>query len=251
MKWVTKMYRDWRSYRHSLPNMDFITCDLDDKATITKESLIFAMCRFLTEVRKVDESDFPGKTLHEILICVQFHLETIGFGYKILNDENFKDVKFTLGNVMKLRTLHGLGGDAKQADILTTSYEDYLWSVGLLGYHDPEVLLNTVVLVLGKGFSLRAGKEHRSLRRPPFDSQFTFLHDDDGQVFVRYQEDAGLKTNKGGLKHMKIQPKCVDMYPTNEEGRCPVHIILRYVSMLPKQSLCMSFYLQPRKKFSP
>ena len=152
MKWVTKMYRDWRSYRHSLPNMDFITCDLDDKATITKESLIFAMCRFLTKVKKVNESDFPGKTLYEILICVQFHIETIGFGYKILNDENFKDVKFTLGNVMKLRTSQGLGGAAKQADILTASHEDYLWSVELLGYHDSEVLLNTVVLVLGKGF---------------------------------------------------------------------------------------------------
>ena len=50
---------------------------------------------------------------------------------------------------------------------------------------------------------------------------------------------------------MKIQPKCVDMYPTNDEGHCPVHIILRYLSMLPKESSCTSFYLQPHKKFSP
>ena len=69
--------------------MDFISCDLDDKSTVTKESLIFAMCRFLTEVKKEDGGEFPGKTLYEILICVQFHLETIGLGYKLLNDANF------------------------------------------------------------------------------------------------------------------------------------------------------------------
>ena len=252
VKWVTKMYREWRNYRHTLPNMQFIQCDLDDKNTITKDTLIFAMCRFITEVKKVDGSDFPGKTLYEIVICVQFHLETIGFGYKLLNDEYFKDVKYTLDNVMKLRTVQGLGNSVKQAEILSVTQEEYLWNVGLLGFNDPETLLNTVVFVLGKGCALHAGKEHYSLRRPPFNSQFHFLHDDDdGQVFLRYCENAGLKTNKGGIKHRKVEPKCVDMYPINDINRCPVHIILRYLSMLPKHSSCASFYLQPRKKYSP
>ena len=49
VKWVTKMYRDWRNYRHSLPNMQRIACDLDDKSSITKESLVFVLSRFFTE----------------------------------------------------------------------------------------------------------------------------------------------------------------------------------------------------------
>ena len=102
------MFREWRAYHHS-NGYEHIACDLDDKSTITQESLIFAMARFITEVKKVDGSEFPGKTLYEIVICVQFHLETLGFGWKILNEEPFKDVKFTLDNVMKLRTSEGIG----------------------------------------------------------------------------------------------------------------------------------------------
>ena len=40
--------------------MDKIACDLDDKSTITKESLVFAMSQFLTEVQKLDGTDFPS-----------------------------------------------------------------------------------------------------------------------------------------------------------------------------------------------
>ena len=86
IKWVTKMYREWRNYRHSLPKMEKVACDLDDKNSITKESFVFAMSRFLTEVKKLDGTHFPSKTLYEILICVQFHLECMGFAWKLLND---------------------------------------------------------------------------------------------------------------------------------------------------------------------
>ena len=73
--------------------------------------------------------------------------------------------------------------------------------MGLLGIHSPEVLLNTIVFMLGKSYALRAGKEHHTLCSPLFSSQFKFLHDETGQVFLRYNEEISLKTNKGGLKH--------------------------------------------------
>ena len=34
VKWVLKMYREWRSFRHA-GGYQFIACDLDDKSTIT------------------------------------------------------------------------------------------------------------------------------------------------------------------------------------------------------------------------
>ena len=40
---------------------------------------MYVLVHFLTEVKKIDGSDFPGKTLYDILICVQFYLETLGF----------------------------------------------------------------------------------------------------------------------------------------------------------------------------
>ena len=250
VRWAVKMYREWRDHRHSL-GLQFIDCDLDDVNSITMESLKFAMCRFLTEVKKMDGTNFPGKTLYDIVVCVQFHLETLGFTWKLINENMFRDLKFTLDNLMKERTARGIGNSVKRAQILTAFDEEYLWNVGLLGDHDPDTLLNTMVFVIGKGIALRAVKEHQALRAPPFSSQLSFLHDDDGEIFIRYVEDIGLKTNKGGLKHRKVEPKCLDLYAIENETKCPLHLILKYLSYLPTDRKCQSFYLQPIKKFGP
>ena len=251
IRWVTKMYREWRNYRNRNPQLENIECDLDDQSTFSEQSLIFAVSHFVTEVKKLDGSDFPGKTLYDIVICIQFHLETKGFAWKLLNDNTFKDVKFVLDNVMKIRTQQGLGTSVCKTQIFTPTYEDILWSLGLLGESAPEILLTTVTFLIWKGFALRAGKEHHQLRCPPYNSQFAFLSGYMGYSFLRYTEDIGLKTNKGGIKHRKVEAKQVDMYPQDNMDRCPIHIILKYLSLLPKNRTCHSLYLQAKKKFSP
>ena len=238
VKWVTGMYRDWRNYRNNNPQLESIDCDLDEVCTITEDSLIYAVTRFLTEVKKLDGTDFPGKTLYGILVCVQFHLETLGIVWKLLNNDVFHNVKFTLDNLMKIRAAQGLGISVKKAQILMSFDEEYLWSLGLLGTHCPEVLLNTLLFMIGKGCALCAAKEHYPLRVPPFSSQFSFMTDEEGQIFVRYKEELGFKTNKGGIKHRKIEPKEVDVYPVENPERCPVRILLKYLSVLPPNRNC-------------
>ena len=135
----------------------------------------------------------------------------------------------------------GLGVTVRKAGVLSYFDEDYLWSLGLLGIYDPQVLLNTVVFMIGKGFALRVGKEHHALRSPPFDSQLQFMCDKDGFFMIRYREEIGFKTNKDGLKHRKVEPKEVDLYPIANVDCCPVQIIIRYLSLFPKienVSLC-------------
>ena len=128
---------------------EMVGCDLEYFITITVDSLIFAMRRFITEVRKLDGSDFPPKTLYQIVLCVQFHLETLGFNWKIIDEETFKEIRFTLDNVMKMRTSLGVGISVKKADIITKMDEDILWSKGVLGTDSPEKLLFTVLYVVG------------------------------------------------------------------------------------------------------
>ena len=78
VRWAVKMYRDWRNYRHA-NCFEFIECDLENKDTITKESLMFALVRFITKVKKVDGSDFPGNNNNNNnnnlfdRICTIFH----------------------------------------------------------------------------------------------------------------------------------------------------------------------------------
>ena len=155
--WVVRMYRDWHVYRNGL-GLHYISCDVEDMSTVTQESLNFAFCRFVVEVKKVDGSEFPAKTLYDIIICVQFHLELQGLTWKLLNDDVFSDLKFTLDNTMKQRTSDGVGITVKKAQVLSFSDEDVLWSLGLLGTYSPEVSMNTVIYMLGISCALRAGK---------------------------------------------------------------------------------------------
>ena len=102
VRWVTKMYREWRNHRNSIGGGEQILCDLDCKETISEESLTYALCRFITEVKKKLMEVNIRLKLYDITICVQFHLETMGFAWKILNQVEFKEIRFTLDNVMKI-----------------------------------------------------------------------------------------------------------------------------------------------------
>ena len=145
---VVRMYNDWRNYRNNSPNLEDITCNIDDLTTVTNCSLTSAICRFITEVKKVDRSEFPGHTLYDIIICLQFHLETQGLSWKLLNDSDLTEIRFTLDNMMKLHTSQGVGIKVRETEVLSDFDEELLWNLGLLGTTSPSVLLNTVVFLL-------------------------------------------------------------------------------------------------------
>ena len=205
---------------------------------------------FITEVRKLDGSLFPGKTLYDIVVCVQMYLETYGFKWKLIDDTDFRELKFTLDNMMKANTASGIRIAVHQAEVLSFSDEDFLWNNGFLGKSTPQKLLNTVVFVLGMSCALRAGKEHRALRSMGFKSQITWYMHRDGSRFFVYREDMGLKTNKGGLKHRKVDPKVVNVYPINNSSCCPVRILYTYFCKLPVNRTCPALYLRPRPNYN-
>ena len=60
IKWVTKMYREWRVVRNMNKTLSDIECDFDEVSTLTKANVVEGVCRFLTEVKKLDGSEFPG-----------------------------------------------------------------------------------------------------------------------------------------------------------------------------------------------
>ena len=250
VKWVRHMFSQWRIDRNNNGNEEFIYCDLDDHETITEQNLVYALCRFLREIKKLNGEQFPAKTLYEVVMYLQFHLESIGYMWRLLSSNIFVDLKYTLDNVMKERASDNVGGPVKKAEVLSDVDIDILWKNGFLGYDNPEKLLNTVFITVGMSCALRAGKEHQKLRSIPFNSQFSWQVDTCGRSYLKYVEDLGMKTNKGSLKHHQISPKDVYVYPIPRWYRCPVMIISKYLSLLPPDRKCKSFYLQPRKKFS-
>ena len=107
-----------------------------------------------------------------------------------------------------------------------------------------------LLFVLGIACALRAGKGHRSLRSIGFQSQFRIKHDAQGVLYLEYREDLGLKTNKGGLKHVKMNPKVVNIYPISDVSRCPVHIFQVYMSKLPAAHKSSALYLRPLTRYT-
>ena len=82
-----------------------------------------------------------------------------------MDGPDFKNFRVILDNVMKERALLNIGMVKKKAQFIPLSYEDTLWSKGILGEHNPEILRNTVLFLIGIHCSLRAGDEHYDLRR--------------------------------------------------------------------------------------
>ena len=70
-----------------------------------------------------------------------FHLEKLGFSWKLLSHDVFKDIRFSRDNLMKMQTAQGLGNNVQKVQVLSSFDEDLLLSLGLLGKHNPQVLL--------------------------------------------------------------------------------------------------------------
>ena len=139
------MWCEWRKYRNIFPGFEGIECDLDNITSATPDSPSFALCRFITEVKKLDDTDYPGKTVYGIVLCVQFHLEMHGISWKIIAEERFKDVKFTLDNLMKRRCEDTIS----QVEILSFKREDIMGEMGILGTQTPGQPVDTILFLLG------------------------------------------------------------------------------------------------------
>ncbi len=164
LRWAVNMYEEWRVQQNKNPDLNMITASLFNVGTLNKANLSYGLCRFLSEVTKVNGEDFPGKTLYEILISIQIYLKMKGLHWKLVDDQDFVNVKFTLDNLMKQRTREGLGQHVRKARVLSYEQEEHLWETSVLGCSSPEQLMNTV-LFLFEFFFIEMGLDMWSTKK--------------------------------------------------------------------------------------
>ena len=209
------------------------------------DDLAYWMGKFVLEVRNQNGSEYPPKTLYALICCFKrFYKQN---GVHDVNplcsaDARFGNFRCTLNAEMKRLHGSGLGTTSKQAEPIPPNEEAMLWSSGRFGTHNAKVLLNIVYYYNCKIFGLRSYDEHRNLKR----TQYSKKVHEQGRVYLEYV-DFGSKTNRGGLKHMKVDNKVVHQYEdtsdTTDGDHCVVNIFVRYLLYLPKENDL--FYCRP------
>ena len=105
MQWSVRAYIQWRKQKlEDVTNFDIkvFDADIENLGKLDKASFYHAMCRFIAEVTKVkDGTDYPGKTLYEMVTSIQKYLHQNRVMWKLLDDVEFIDLKVVLDNVMK------------------------------------------------------------------------------------------------------------------------------------------------------
>ena len=207
MLWGVRTYQEWREKKLSDVsnyNEDIFNANLDDLKNVTISNLENSLCIFIAEVTKVNGDDYPGTTLYQLTVSIQKFLNENDINWKLVDGPQFKQFRVVLDNIMKERALQNIGMVKKQAQLIPLSFEQTMWDKGVLGEHEPEILRDTVLFLVGINCGLRAGDEHHDLRRdaPGKPSQFSFQRSENGDRCVVYTEDTVTKTNDGGLKHM-------------------------------------------------
>ena len=89
----------------------------------------------------------------------------------------------------------GVGLNIKEGQALSEDEENKVWKIGPLGDSSPRVLLDTMVFLIGKNFSLRSGKENRNLKF----SQLTLEPANDKEPEKLVYVSFGEKENQGRL----------------------------------------------------
>ena len=253
VNWAVNAYKEWRNDRlyHFNYDVGIYFADLDDLPNLTKENLEHALCRFVPEVTKVKgEGPYPGKTLYQMIVAIQKFLNINKLNWKLIDSNEFSDLRVVLDNVMQERTAMNVGVTKRQAQVISYETEQELWDKGFLGEDTPDKLRNTTLFLIGINVYLRAIEEHYYLRRPSKDevSQITFERDSNGVRCLVYREDTITKTHDGGIKDMKRERKIVWVYPSADPKRCPVRIVEKYMSLCPAVTGKKNFYLKSLTK---
>ena len=140
-----------------------VLSDLDNPILSVKDNLKYALCRFISEVQKMDQQEYPPNSLRDHLCGVQMYLET----QKLIDksDDIFIDLTNVLDNLMKDRVSKDMGV-MRSPDPVSMTMENKMWDMGILGEDKPSQLTD-ILYLLGVNLTLCGGK-HKKLRRPGF-----------------------------------------------------------------------------------
>ncbi len=109
---------------------------------------------------KITSDEYPPRTLYQMALCIQMHLEMYKVYWKLLGkgDNCLQVLYYMLDNIIKQCTMDGLGRKVS-VSILTEDAEETMWSQGILGEDSLCQLSDTMLYLLGLNLALCGGEE--------------------------------------------------------------------------------------------
>ena len=198
--WAVKLFESWKTWLKLQPNSNLELDALDsDLKEMNETDLDKIIGMFVQQVRKRNGELYPGKTLYELVVSLQKHLEINQRHLSLIDRSDFPSIYYALDVSMKNSAKSGIGLTTKQAEPITSEQENELWEKGVLGLQNPQSLQNALFFMVGMHFALRGGKSHRELTI----DNFSIKCDQQGNKFLLYVEGVS-KTRQGGLKDIKV-----------------------------------------------
>ena len=171
--WAVRTWAEWAEERNGMiaiegeSGVTLPQVNPDILNITNNEELNYWLSKLDVEVRKKKDpgSVHPPNTLYQLCCGLQWHMrENDRPDLNVFTDPAFKHFQDCLDAEMKRLTGMGVGSKVKEAQAFSEQEEIQLWNLGLLGDSSPKVLLDSMVFLIGKNFSLRSGKEHRNLK---------------------------------------------------------------------------------------
>ncbi len=169
MSWAYGVWAAWAKERIKLPSADrreweHELCEVF--TTMSVSAMQFWLPKFVLKVRRAEKVPYPPDFLYAIRCGLQRSLK--------FDDREevqwFKDhgvTKFRDTLDAEMKNLRSTGEHKKKkAEVIGEGEETVQWVKGLLGDHNPEALLDTLVYYIGLFLAIR-GSEHRNLRFKP------------------------------------------------------------------------------------
>ena len=136
-QWACKAYIDWwKACLETNPDCeeDIKLADLTIPDKLEKGRFARALHKFMTEVWKHNEADYPPNSLKEIIACIQMNLCTKKIHWRLLDehDTDFGDLFNVVDNLMKDRLSKRMG-KVESATPSSVQMENSMWINGVLG----------------------------------------------------------------------------------------------------------------------
>ncbi len=243
--WALNLYDEWSKQRRvtESDSQHILLPQVHQLANASVESLNYWFGKFIFELRKKDGTRYPRDSLVAVTAGLNAYFKSKKRYLNLFKDDCFASYRDILDLACK-ESSQTLPLRRRQADIITETEEESMWQKNVLGSDTPVKLIYTLLYLNGLHFALRSGQEHRILTT---DQLIIIRPSDTCKYYIIEYTETVSKTNSGGLKSRRLEPKKVKHTDINSID-CPErsHALLlqKYLSLRPPNS-GNSFYLTP------